>query len=1050
MPAHVEAPQRMKLLSACFLLFELVAAESDPFYSDEDPPPSSIQFLNAPTIPVSGYPLQVLYYCPHRQIVNLDVLASSLTKLAVPVFKKCWLCGPHERDRLHEIMLDLPDWLVFREDYFIKNSVLVVDVLLRAWITDILDEPPDFGFSDSFDSSSARTFRFLQALSPYSRPHKEHKRTLCWDQELVWRLRKDRLHQCPAEQEVGHLLSFIYACSGDHFGIIRAFAPYTNPVLEAKRKGATDSPLCSFTTWLYVLRYCPLDYCGVLYHLDAQNNYASPAVLMTSSGLLHVQIMPMYGPASAFKTIFTIPLHQWCWIKLDMDGAMVNLTVACREGKTDNMVFRFSQNVFLDDTIGSFFLGGSPLVRGIEAFYGPSAFYRTHNHAPFKKSDFLLPDLLASLNLSRWYDKCRRFKNECSAKMQTFQLQARYLWQQATCSDVYTEYITRYKEVSPGPQSHEWDAPHRRQRATVSKLLNMMVLKRGDWKLNLESLGRAIHRSFETRVATREGMVRLRGLLPLLVQAGCLGFHRSFFLASVLYQTGLGLKMDSTKALRLSLIAAQSGERLSLMKMGHKHHLGVDGFPVDYDVSYGYYSNVARQTITDRVNPSRDQSFVESIRLIDDDILKQQTKENEDLFMWLRFQARQGVTSAQQAVGRMLFWGQQGISSNLKAAVKFYEKGATQLKDPVLMYDYGVVLLRGQGVKKNIPKALEFIQESANKDFVPAINSLGWYYEQYEKDYVKAVELWHKADDMGDMEAPFNLGILLSLGLYPGKPKDEFAAYTYFWKSAMRGHIDAAVHLSAFWIQGIPGAVPRMPIDAVLWSKWASEKNGYLGAILRKSLDAYLQRDWPKSILNYIQAAEAGFDAALFNMAYICELDPEWLVTRHMSQDCIMKYYNLSVHSDRPATYAQIKMGDLLYTAHPKRKRDVTTAIKMYKEAALQQDPQGLYSLGILVEEGVSLPHATLHQLGFNASARASRFTILLELYRRCRDHEKDVAYVPCSLALLNVHLQHIWMFHSSAVKFFSAATVAVITAFSIMTIVSRLQQGALRLQHTV
>ncbi len=44
-------------------------------------------------------------------------------------------------------------------------------------------------------------------------------------------------------------------------------------------------------------------------------------------------------------------------------------------------------------------------------------------------------------------------------------------------------------------------------------------------------------------------------------------------------------------------------------------------------------------------------------------------------------------------MGRMLFWGQQGVSPDIQTAVKHYERGATKLHDPVSMYDYAIVLL---------------------------------------------------------------------------------------------------------------------------------------------------------------------------------------------------------------------------------------------------------------------------------------------------------------------------------------------------------------------
>ncbi|XP_056416227.1 protein sel-1 homolog 3-like [Hyla sarda] len=155
------------------------------------------------------------------------------------------------------------------------------------------------------------------------------------------------------------------------------------------------------------------------------------------------------------------------------------------------------------------------------------------------------------------------------------------------------------------------------------------------------------------------------------------------------------------------------------------------------------------------------------------------------------------------------------------------------------------------------------------------------------------------------------------------------------------------------------------------------------------------------------------------------------------------KYYNLSTHSNRPPTYAQIKMGDLFYTSHVRRKRNVQAAVEMYTAAALQHDPQGLYNLGVLVEEGVALPPSTLRLLGLNSSVSGSNFPIIMDLYRRCRDHEEEDSYVPCSLALLNAHLQYIWTFHGSILKCSSAAAIAIVTALSLMTIFGRLQNVA-------
>lgn len=42
----------------------------------------------------------------------------------------------------------------------------------------------------------------------------------------------------------------------------------------------------------------------------------------------------------------------------------------------------------------------------------------------------------------------------------------------------------------------------------------------------------------------------------------------------------------------------------------------------------------------------------------------------------------------------MLYWGHQGVTPNMRKAVRHYERGAVQLEDPASMFDYGIVLLQ--------------------------------------------------------------------------------------------------------------------------------------------------------------------------------------------------------------------------------------------------------------------------------------------------------------------------------------------------------------------
>lgn len=68
------------------------------------------------------------------------------------------------------------------------------------------------------------------------------------------------------------------------------------------------------------------------------------------------------------------------------------------------------------------------------------------------------------------------------------------------------------------------------------------------------------------------------------------------------------------------------------------------------------------------------------------------------------------------------------------------------------------------------------LQYSVPQGFVPAINALAWYYEQFEQDYEQAVQLWEQADLLECPDAALNLGVIYSQGLYPGKPADQVSS----------------------------------------------------------------------------------------------------------------------------------------------------------------------------------------------------------------------------------------------------------------------------------
>uniref|UniRef100_A0A8C1S9G7 Si:dkey-24p1.6 n=1 Tax=Cyprinus carpio TaxID=7962 RepID=A0A8C1S9G7_CYPCA len=776
--------------------------------------------LGVANLPVSDCPLRVKYSCFQSSVVHVQVLLSFDTGATSVVFHKYWTCEPgHTGTRL--VTVSFPDWLVYRPDWIIRGSAWVLSCLLRAWIG-----PDESTGPGRFPGTSVTVI--LDIHSPLSRPFKQHQLCAKWDTDLLWRVRRDDMPQCLEENEVASLLSTMYASTGERYGIIKTLQPFRNEVLEGLRIKSIYYPWFAVSLWVLLEKPCSNRLCGLLLHIDSENNYATPSVFLTDTGRIHVQVHGDAGHSSAFLSSFQVPLHQWCRISLEILGRVVTVKLKfhnCHNKK--DLVFwgRFGMNVMLDDTHGYFVIGGGKFVRGIEGYYGPATYYRIQG----------LPADQVGYNSIFWF------------------LYYIYLYFCIHELFLIATYIFGFSKI---------------KYSIYSFIVTCFV-----GRVNASAVGRTLYALVLRKISTAHSLDVITRMMPFLLQSGCLGDNRALHLASVLYSSGLGVKRQPYTAWLLSLLAAQKDWRLALLRLGHMHHVGDLEMTPDRDLSYAYYINIARQTSIDQKNPSPQQTFVELIHLNDEETLKAQTNENDDLFYWLKLQARSGVAEAEQAMGRMLFWGQQGVSPDIQTAVKHYERGATKLHDPVSMYDYAIVLLTGQGVPKDVQRAVTFLKKAIEQGSVPAITALGWYYEQYEKDYEKAVHLWEEADAKGHPDAAMNLGVFYSQGLYPGQPADQFKAYKYYLKSAQRGHINGGIELADIWIHGIPGRVARRPADAVLWVKWASEQNGYLGTVLRNGLNAYFRGDWIMSLIYYLSAAESGFEAAQFNVAYLCELN---------------------------------------------------------------------------------------------------------------------------------------------------------------------------------
>ncbi|KAM4565603.1 protein sel-1 homolog 3 [Odontesthes bonariensis] len=976
-----------------------------------------VTLLNPPTEALPDHLLGILYSCDEPATVQLDCVVSFETGRISTFLLRQWSCVPGDPE-IKTVKLKLPDWLVYQADGIVPDSPLVLSCLLRASVG-------YNGFDDTERSATAQDVAALQPKPFFSRPVKQHQLCIAWSKQMLQLSQKILQKQCPFEQETVQFLSTIYASTGENFGITKTLEPFRNELLEYLRLKAISFPWCTLSVWIFVTRHCQESMCGVFYHINSHDNYVTPTLLLTNLGQLHVQINGESEESSAFLSSFTVPLHEWCQLGVMVQGRTVNVFMVCmdKEPRTVQFTEHMSRHaVMFDDTEGYFVIGGGKFIRGVEGYVGPVVYNR--NRASLHVMSEGIPDVIKNVNLTGWLQTCQEFHLDMTVKINGFSLKARQRIETEACFDAFHQWMVK-ERLPTNQQCEPWEetVPQRRQAARLAKLL---VFKYGGREVSLPAVGRALYTLSLRKLGKASDTAVVSRLLPLLLQAGCLGDNQALHMSSVLLSSGLGVQKQHHKAWLLALLAAQRDDRLALLHLGHLHHRGLHGLPTDPDLAYAYYANIAKQTTLDRQNPTPQQTFVEAVYLNNDEVLNLQTNEGHHIFQWLKLQASRGAAEAEQAVARMLFWGQQGLSPNIEEAVRHYRRGAVQLGDPVSMYDYGIVLLQGQGVEKDIPKAVYFLKKAMEQDFVPAINALAWYYEQFEGDYERAVQLWEKADLLECPDAAMNLGVMYSMGLYPGKPANQYMAYKYYLKSADRGHIRGGVHLAEIWTTGIPGYVSRRPLDAVLWVKWAAEHNGYLGSILRKALDSYLKSNTFVSLLNYMMAAESGYASAQFNAAYLCEQNPGNFLDPAYAAHCMWRYYNLTIQSQNPDTYAFIRMGDLFYDGYDGRQNGLFSAAQMYIQAALRNNPQGWYNLGLLVEEGYKLPLSVLIELGLSELYLKDNISLLNALFKRCRDSEDTNSYLPCSLALFSVFLQSFQKDYSVSIKVSTAVAVVV------------------------
>nr|XP_015200513.1 PREDICTED: protein sel-1 homolog 3 isoform X1 [Lepisosteus oculatus] len=1008
-----------------------------------------IEFDYDQDIVIDNYNLSIQYLCSKPCTIVVEVVASSEFRTGVVIYRTRWKNEKHLHvTRNRTVLLKFPDIMVYREDFFIKHTISIRSVVLRAWIVDSHHHNEHNGYVDSFAQAKVNTFKVLKALPPFQRPFKNHTKCLQWDAEQIWRLTENRIPHCPHESDTVDMLNFPHASTGERFGIIRKLDRFINKDFEKIRVQRVHNPRFTFSVWIYLLSLCNSQICGILQHVSENNLYHTPLILLTNNGEIIIQVHLASGQDSAFKSFTGLSLKMWYRLDVSLEGTKVTLNVTAwksiKETVENKHTYIFDSAIHYNDTSGYFVIGGSRFLPSIQGFFGPVKYYRLEANGFESVVNPLFPQKMLE-ELDQKYQMCDNISEIIPVFLQILK-QSRDITNKGTCHSYFSYLNNKFGQL-PVCDKLPWNLETWKNHHTLISLMQTTEwnLSSGFWDMDVtKKFGRHVYEMVLERLTQQGGLGLVRSLMPYLQISSCCGYHKASTFLAIIHEAGLGLPVDLVQGHLYSLIAAQGDERMALMHLGYKHMQGIDGYPQDYDLSYSYYANIGKMTSVDRWEVQESEQYTtEYILLSDEMALKSQTNEEDDIFHYLNFQAQRGDLEAQRNLARMLFWGQHGVSKDIETAVKWYTKSALKLKDAQSMYDLSVVLIKGHGVKKNKTLGLQMMRKAASMGCVEAINGLGWYYSTFKADMVTAVKYFEKAAEKGSRDALYNLGVFHLNGYHPRNPsKNESAAFQHFLKASLLGHVDAIVETSHYYATGNLDNFTRNPETAVRFLKNICEQNGYLGYIIRRGLNAYLKGSWEEAFLNYLIAAETGMEVAQTNTAHICEENTELVHSLFSTYDCEWRYYNHSTLHYFGSTLGFLKMGDYYYYGHKNQSRDIPLSSSMYAYAALADSSQGIFNLAGLIEEGHTVSKDILEKLQIDEDEQLGKTFTLEQLYKRCRDLDREVLLSPCSLALFRIQMKTTWkkIMNNTALFSLTWLTFSVITATFITFLVQHIE----------
>ncbi|KAF2808184.1 HCP-like protein [Mytilinidion resinicola] len=509
-----------------------------------------------------------------------------------------------------------------------------------------------------------------------------------------------------------------------------------------------------------------------------------------------------------------------------------------------------------------------------------------------------------------------------------------------------------------------------------------------------------------------------------------------------MYATGIGsaVKQDQAKALLYHTLAAESGDIRSEMTVAYRHHIGI-ATPRNCEEAVFYYKKVADKAITHmRSGPPGGFSMIkESYRIADEvggvygegasaSSSGQYAKLGgpssdvhasvDDVLEYLDLMARKGDPKATYNLARLHYDGSRAFKRDFGQAKKRFLElarmywtrdgrtksdvpGHTEKLASKAAGYLGRMFLRGEGIDQSFSIAQTWFKRGISNGDSLSQYSMGLMYLNglgVSKDPVKAADYFAAAADQDLAVAQVRLGALfLDQGDIP-------VAIKYFELAARNGHIEAFYYLAELSHQGVERE--KSCGVAVAYYKIVAEKAEIILSSFQEANEAYDDGDLETALVDYMMAAEQGFEIGQANVAYLLDQSKPKFTVQFASfipfirrkaslvSDAALALIYWTRSAKQQNIDSMVKMGDY-YLEGMGTPLDHEKAAACYLAAAeTLQSAQAMWNLGWMHENGIGIEQD---------------FHLAKRFYDQALETNPKEAYLPVLLSLYKLRLRSWW-----------------------------------------